>query len=47
MTLVEVLHHKPGGLGFDSQQDNGPEVDSAYNRTEYQEYFLEVKVADA
>ena len=25
----------------------GPVVDSAYNRNEYQEYFLGVKVADA
>ena len=26
---------------------NGPEVDSASNRNEYQEYFLGVKAADA
>jgi hypothetical protein len=25
----------------------GPEVDSAFNRNEYQEYFLGVKAADA
>ena len=56
--LVEALSYKPEGHGFDSQwcQWNfsltyrlhyGPEVDSASNRNEYQEYFLGVKAAGA
>jgi len=48
--LVEALHYKPEGRGFDSQRYQwnfssfrphyGPEIDSASNRNEYQEYFL-------
>ena len=51
--LVEALHYKPEGRGFDSRWYHwnfeltysfrphyGPEVDSASNINEYQEYFL-------
>jgi hypothetical protein len=47
--LVEALHYKPEGRGFGSpwchfnfsfRSHYGPGVDSAYNRNEYQEYFL-------
>ena len=50
--LVGALHYKPEGRGFDSRcchwhfsltsfrPHYGPEVDSASNRNEYQEYFL-------
>jgi hypothetical protein len=50
--LVEALHYKPEGRGFVSRWGHrnfstksfrphyGPEVDSASNRNEYQEYFL-------
>jgi len=49
--LVEALRYKPGGCGFDPRNisltsfqphyDTG--VDSACNRNDYQEYFLEGK----
>jgi hypothetical protein len=39
--LVEAQRYKPEGRGFDSRY--GPGVDSASNRNEYQEYFLEGK----
>jgi hypothetical protein len=54
--LVEALCYKPEGLGFDSRLSleffidmilpatNGPGVNSASKRNEYQEYFLGVKV---
>ena len=57
--LVEALHYRPEGLGFDSRWCHwnfsltsyrphyGPGVDSASNRNEYQEYFLGVKAAGA
>jgi len=58
--LVEALHYKSEGHGFDSRWchwnfsliqffrlHNGPGVDSASNRNEYQEYFLGVKAAGA
>jgi hypothetical protein len=52
--LVEALHYKPKGRGFDSWWRNwtfrphyGPRGDSASNRNEYQEYFLGVKAAGA
>ena len=40
--LVEALSYKPKGYGFDSQlwPRYGPEVDSASDRNENQEYFL-------
>jgi hypothetical protein len=53
----EALRYKPEGRGFDSRwcrwilsltilrPHNGPGVDSASNRNEYQEYFLGVKAA--
>jgi hypothetical protein len=46
--VVEVLRYKPEGRGIDSRfrPHYGPGVDSASNRNEYQEYFLEVKAAD-
>jgi hypothetical protein len=57
--LVEALRYKLEGRGFDPRCCHwnfsfkffrlhyGPGVDSAFNRNEYQEYFLGVKVADA
>ena len=57
--LVEALHYKPEGRGFDSgcchwnfsltsfRLHYGPRVDSASNRNEYQEYLLGVKAAGA
>jgi hypothetical protein len=49
--LIDTLHYKPEGRGFDFfeffRPHYGTWVDSASNRNEYQEYFLEVKVADA
>ena len=57
--LVEALNYKPEGRGLESRrcrwnfslisfrQHYGPEVDSASNRNEYQEYFLGVKAAGA
>ena len=40
--LVEALRFKSEGRGFDSRWcPFGPGVDSASNRNEYQEYFLE------
>jgi hypothetical protein len=52
--LVEALHYKPEGRGFDSGwgsleffSDYGSGVDSASNRYEYQESFLGVKTAGA
>ena len=47
--LVEALRYKPEGCGFDSQlwPRYGPEVDSASNRNEYQEYFLGAKAGGA
>jgi hypothetical protein len=42
--LVEALRYKPEGQGFDSFRPYyDPGVDSASNRNEYQEYFLEGK----
>ena len=50
--LVEALRYKSVGLGFDSRWCHrnfsfwlhyGPGIDSASNRNEYQEYFLEGK----
>jgi len=39
--LVEALHYKPEGRGFDSfRQHRFPGVESASNSIEYQEYFL-------
>jgi hypothetical protein len=57
--VVEALRYKPEGREFDSRwchwifsltyfrSHYGPRVDSAYNRNEYQEYLLGVKVAGA
>ena len=54
--LVEALRFNPEGRGFDSRtfywhNPSGrtvfPEVNSASNRNEYQEYFLGVNVACA
>ena len=56
--LVEALCYKPEGRGFDSRWcywifsltqsfRHGPEVYSASNRNEYQEYFLGIKAAGA
>jgi len=56
--LVEALRCKPEGRGFDSRwcrnysltsfrMHYDPGVDSAFDRNEYQEYFLEVKAAGA
>jgi hypothetical protein len=52
--VVKELRYKPAGCGFDSRwchwnfpSHNGPGVDSASNRNEYQVYFLGVKVAGA
>jgi len=57
--LVEALHYKPEGRGFDFRWCHwsfsltsfrplcGPGVDSASNRNEYQEYFLGVRAAGA
>ena len=36
-----------GAIGFFFRSHYGPGVDSASNRNEYQEYFLEVKAAGA
>jgi hypothetical protein len=55
-TVVEALHYKLEGHGFDSrwchwnfsfQSHCGTGVDSASNINEYQEYFLGVKAAGA
>jgi len=53
-TVVKVLCYKSEGLWFDPSIDiksfwshYGPGVDSASNRSEYQEYFLGVKAAGA
>ena len=55
--FVEALRYKPKVRGFDSrwcpwnfsltsfQPQNGPGVDQASNRNEYQEYFLGVQAA--
>ena len=52
--LVEALRYKSEGRGFDSRCCHwiffisaALWVDSASNRNEYQEYFLEVKAAGA
>ena len=52
--MVKVLCYKSEGRWFDPSTDiksfrshYGPEVDSASNRNEYQEYFLGVKAAGA
>jgi len=53
--LVEALRNKLEGCGLDSNFSltqsfwlhYGPGVNSAYDRNEYQEYFLGVKVASA
>ena len=51
--MVKVLCYKSEGHWFDPSwchpfdRTMGPGVDSASNRNEYQEYFLEVKVASA
>jgi hypothetical protein len=53
--VVKVPRYKPVGRGFDSRlchwnfsmSYNGPGVDSASNRNEYQVYFLGVKAAGA
>ena len=57
--LVAALRYKPAGRGLIpggviempylqfSRPHYGPRVDSASNRNEYQEYFVEVKVAGA
>jgi hypothetical protein len=57
--LVEALRYKSEGRGFDSRchwnvsltksfrSHCGPGVNSASNRNEYQEYFLQVKEARA
>jgi hypothetical protein len=60
MQLVEALHYKLKGHGFDCQWCHwnfsmtqsfqphyGLGVDSASNRNEYHEYFLELKAAGA
>ena len=42
--MVEALRYKSEVLGFDSRWPHyGPGVDSASNRNEYQEYFMEGK----
>jgi len=51
--LIEALHYKPEGRGFDClwnlsltqpfRPHSGPGVYSASNKNEYQEYFLGVK----
>jgi len=48
-TVVKVLCYKSEGRWFDPSwcQWIWPWVDSASNRNEYQEYFLEVKMAGA
>ena len=56
-TVVKVLRYKSEGNWFDPswffidiksfQSHSGPEVDSAFNINEYQEYFLGVKAAGA
>ena len=56
-TVVKVLCYKSEGRWFDVsgfiidiksfRSHYGPGVDSASNRNEYQEYFLEVKAAGA
>ena len=58
--LVETLHYKPEGCGFDSQlcycnfsltssfrPHYGPWVNSTFNRSEYQDYLVGVKLANA
>ena len=54
--LVEALHYKPEGRGFDSQWGHcfnlsgrimALGVNSAFNRNEYREYLLEVEAASA
>ena len=45
--MVEALRYKPEGHGFDPDGVIGPEVDSAPNTNDYQEYFLVVKAAGA
>jgi hypothetical protein len=48
--VVKALRYKLAGRGFDSRwcrHWNGPGVDSASNRNEYQVYFLGVKAAGA
>jgi hypothetical protein len=50
--LVGALCYKPEGRGFVSRftilrSHYGPGVYSAFNRNEYQEYFLGVKAAGA
>jgi hypothetical protein len=52
--VVKALRYKPAGRGFDSRWCHwnfsvtyGPGIDSAFNRNEYQVYFLGVKAVGA
>jgi hypothetical protein len=57
--VVEALRYKPEGSGFDSwwfhwifsltsfPSHYGPDVDSAFNRNKYQEYFMRVRADGA